>query len=571
MKNPLRKCGDSLNVTQFVANFLAENGVTHVFGYQGGAVIKLIDSIVATGSIRYTQNYHEQACAFCADAYSRINGNFGVAIATSGPGATNLITGIANAHLDSIPTLFITGQEYSSRIKKKNGVRSNGFQDLDIVEVVKTITKYAVVVTDAQRIAYELEKALYLAKSERPGAVLIDIPIDIQFQEIDEISLEHFIPNTQETNSINQDDVKKFIALLKAAKRPMILGGGGIMLAGAQDTFKKFVKETHIPVALTLNGLDIHENYVGFSGLYGNINACIAVYNADLLIVIGARLGQHQVGKAKSTYTNAKIVHIDIDELELGRTMPEELSIRSDLKVFLDAVNSNLATDSLPDYHEWLSSIHNWTLKYAKQFASTGIGVSPTRLIHETQKYFDSDAVITADVGQNQMWVAQTLRLHGHQRLLNSSGLGSMGYALPAAIAAKLCRPKSTVIAFMGDGGFQMNIQELQLVKLKKLNIKLFIFNNGALGLIKSTQDKYFKNHELGCTYPDFDCVNLKAIAAAYDLNYFKICADSDINLLHAIFDSNQATLVEVLVDSEYPLKTRADMTSIFLEEIINV
>jgi acetolactate synthase-1/2/3 large subunit len=512
------------------------------------------------------QNFHEQASSFCADAYARTTGNIGVALATSGPGATNLITGIANAQLDSVPTLFITGQEFSTRLQKKEGVRSNGFQDLDIVSVVKTLTKYATTILDANRTPYELEKAFHTAKSGRPGATLLDIPIDIQFEEIDIEHVEYFIPE-KETSVPKREDVQTFISLLKSAKRPVILGGGGVSIANARKEFNKLAKVTGIPVALTLNGLDVFEGAIGFSGLFGNPHTSLAVYNADLLIVLGARLGQHQVGKTKDSYTQARIVHVDIDKLELGRTMPEELSIEADLGAFLASVNEALELTSLPSYEAWQIKIATWQSDHAIGPCQKNIGISPIGVVREVQKYFDADSIVTADVGQNQMWVAQAIRLREYQRLLNSSGLGSMGYSLPAAIAAKLCRPQARIVAFMGDGGFQMNIQELQLLVQRNLDLKIFVFKNGTLGLIKTAQDKYFGSRPLGAGAPHFGCVDLQGIALAYKLRYFRISENADLRLLNEVFEEGGACLIEVNIDPDFPLMTRNDMTSIFEKE----
>ena len=559
-----------MNVAEYIASFLIEKEVRHVFGFQGGAIVKIVDAIVETGKIEYVQNFHEQASAFCADAYSRVTRNLGVALATSGPGATNLITGIANAQLDSIPTLFITGQEYSSRLRKRDGVRSNGFQDLDIVSVVSPITKYAATITSGQMIAYELEKALHLAKSGRPGAVLLDIPIDVQFESLDAETLEHYLPPIETFGRTSPNDVSGLLALLQVSRRPVILGGGGVLLANAREAFKRFAGRSRIPVALTLNGLDAFDESVGFSGLYGNTHTNLAVYNADLLIVLGARLGQHQVGKSKAAYTKAKIVHVDIDALELERCMSEELSIQADLGIFLCDVNNALEQVALPLYDEWRKTIATWSERYSTESGKQYDGVSPIDIVREVQNYIDHDTVVTCDVGQNQMWVAQAIRPHGEQRLLNSSGLGSMGYALPAAIAAKICRPRSTVVAFMGDGGFQINIQELQLIALKGLDIKLVVFNNGTLGLIKSTQDRYFDRRNYGSAAPYFACVDLKAISRAYRLKYYLIAEPSDMSLLRQAIGETQACLIEVKVDPDFPLASRNDMTTILEKERID-
>lgn len=555
-----------MTLAEYVAAFLVQQGVRHVFGLQGGAILKLVDSIVATGKIQYVQNFHEQASAFCADAYARASDNLGVAFATSGPGATNLVTGIANAQLDSIPTLFITGQEFSTRLAKKPGVRTNGFQDLDIVSVVQSLTKYAVQITDPTRIAYELEKAVYLAKSGRPGAVLLDIPVDMAFAEVDIENLVHFTPPMAEIAAL-PPDLNPLLDLLNMAKRPVILAGGGIGLAKARADFAKLAEVTGIPVAVTLNGLDVYANNIGFSGLYGNVAACKAVYQADVLLVLGARLGQHQVGKTQSAYTKAKVVHVDIDPVELGRCMDETLSIQADLASFIPALTQAVRAKSLPDYTSWRNHIAQWQAAHPEPAAQPQQGVSPIALVQAVLPQLSPNAVVLADVGANQMWLAQAARLQSGQRLFNSSGLGSMGYALPAAIAAKLCRPTETVVAIMGDGGFQINMQELQTIALRQLDIKIIVLNNGTLGLIKVAQDKYFAQRHHGCAAPDFAAVNLAPLAQAYRLPYCQISSHDDFAKLTKAFATPGPCLIGADLSPSYPLRTRYDIATLLEEE----
>ena len=299
-----------ITVAGYIAKFLKEKRVNHIFGFQGSAMLKMLDEIVGEG-IEYIQNFNEQASGFGADAYARING-IGAAIATSGPGAVNLIGGIANAYFDSVPVMFITGQDYSSGILANNGARQNGFQDMGIVSMVKPITKYAVLLEKPENIRYELEKAYYYAITDRKGAVLIDVPIDVQFKEIDETSLKGFQKSDKKVSDYKID---KVISLLKKSKRPVILAGGGIRCANTVNELKKFVNESKIPVVTTLNGIDVLEDIVGFSGLYGNSEANLAIKNADLIIALGARFSLKQIGKKKEQYNiDAKIIHVDIDE-----------------------------------------------------------------------------------------------------------------------------------------------------------------------------------------------------------------------------------------------------------------
>lgn len=557
-----------MKLAEYVAQFLVERGVRHVFGMQGGAVLKLVDCFVNTGKIDYVHNFHEQASAFCADAYARIKGDVGVAIATSGPGATNLVTGIANAQLDSIPVLFITGQEFSHRIKSRDDIRSNGFQDLDIVSIANPITKYAVRLVDPRMIAYELGKAFYLAKSGRPGSVLIDIPIDLQFADVDPSALIQFVPpvSNDEGNNIGRE-IDAFFRLMESSKRPLILAGGGIRLAGAIQEFLAFIHLTEFPYVVTLNGLDVGGEAIGFAGLYGNPAPCLALANADLLIVLGSRLGQHQVGKTQKDYTRANIVHVDIDEEELGRCVDEVLSIKANLKEFLARVNARLNQNISLVCSDWKQKISVWKERYSdfQQRSDCNYeGVSPLALIRSCSSYLTPDAVITADVGQNQMWLAKAIELSAGQRLLNSSGLGSMGYSLPAAIASKIVSPNSQVVAFMGDGGLQVNLQELGVILLRNLNIKIFVIDNNALGLIKTSQDKYFDGRHIGSAAPFFGSPDLSKLAGAYGMSYRCISSDSDLSGLREIFEMDSACLTRVVVSSDYPLCTRFDYAAVF-------
>ncbi len=553
-------------VAEYVAKFLKEKGVRHVFGFQGGAILKLLDEIIATGKIEYVQNYHEQASAFCADAYSRVTGGLGVALATSGPGATNLITGIANAHLDSVPTLFITGQDYSYNIMNNKDVRSNGFQDLDIVSIVKPITKYATMITDAARVPYELEKSYWLAKNGRPGAVLLDIPIDIQFKEFDPKTSEHFLPG----NHFDEPLVtKNVIELIKSAKRPLILVGGGVRIGNAQEEVKKFVALTNFPVVGTVNGLDVVEGTYGFSGLYGNTFSNMAIQNCDLLLALGVRFGQNQIGKSPKNYTKAKIIHVDIDAQELNRIFPEEIGIRADVKEFLHQINEEIALQKLPDQSLWHKEIERWMELYRPNAYQDPEeeGVDPVRSFEIISSFFSPDAIVTSDVGNNQMWVAQAFHLKGHQRLLNSCGLGSMGYSLPAAIGAKIACPNRQVIACMGDGGLQMNLQELMLISRRQMGIKCIVFNNNTLGMMRYLQKKYYNARYHGANPTDFACVDLKKLAEAYEIGYKKVDTLKEVKTLRSILSDEKPYIIDIIVSIDARLSNRYDEELFFEKE----
>ena len=556
-----------MNVAEYIANFLTDRGIRHVFGYQGGAILKMLDEMMATGKVTYVQNYHEQASAFCADSYSRVTGHIGVAMATSGPGATNLITGIANAQLDSIPTFFLTGQDYAQNVTRDNGARLNGFQDLDIVSIVKPITKYAAIVLEPNDIAYEMEKAYYLATSGRPGAVLLDIPIDIQFKEIDLNQLKKFEPPEEEAVSdLRIDDV---IAEILQAKRPVILAGGAVQGCGAIDQLKEIVNHTHIPVINTLNGLDAIEGSYSFAGLHGNTFANLAVQNADLLIVLGARLGQRQVGKVPQNYTTAKVIHIDADHNELNRAMSENISIRSDLKVFLNNLVPATQAIEFPDFIEWHRKIQSWEAQYTATTELNTSGLDPVRAARKIIALLNEDAILTNDVGQNQMWVSQAFRKKGDQRLLNSSGLGSMGYSLPASIGAKIAFPDRQVIAFTGDGGLHMNIQELMLVGQRQLGIKCIVMNNNTLGMMREVQKRYYNSHYYGSNVEEFACADLEKIALAYNLSYIKIEKEDEIEALSSALSNDKPYIIDLRIPYDSILSNRYDESEIFEKEKI--
>jgi acetolactate synthase I/II/III large subunit len=557
-----------MNVAEYIAQFLISKNVKHVFGFQGGAILKLIDAFSETNKISYVQNYHEQASSFSADAYSKITGNIGVAIATSGPGAINLIGGIVNSFLDSTPCLFFTGQDYTYNIKKPEDVRSNGFQDLDIVSMLKPVTKYAKTIYDENSIKYELEKAFFLATSGRPGSVVLDIPVDIQFKEVDINNLNGFTPPITVTYEL--DKVHNVISMIREAKRPVILAGGGIRIAGAQDMFKQFVDLVKIPVVATLNGLDAYNDTLGFTGLFGNSYSNLTILNSDLLLVLGARLGQHHVGKVKKNYTKAKVIHIDIDKSEFNRALDEDLSIYSDLKSFLTNIIKELSNTELPNIQKWYKQIEFWAEKYAENTHINKDGIDPVKFVESVTTFFDNDTIMTADVGQNQMWVAQGVKIRNNQRLLNSTGFGSMGYSLPAAIGAKIAKPKNQVIAFTGDGGLQMNIQELLFVGQKQLDIKIIVFNNNTLGLIRETQKRYFDSKYYGTNPNEFVCADLCMLAKTYGLKYIEVNSLDDLLKVEESLKDKSPYLIEVKISINSKTLNRNDDFKNIEKDIIN-
>ena len=555
-----------MNVAAYLARFLVEKNVHHIFGFQGGAILKMLDEIIATGAIQYVQNYHEQASAFAADACSRITGNIGVAIATSGPGATNLITGIANAQLDSVPLLFITGQDYMTNITANTGTRQNGFQDLDIVSLVKTITNYAIMLTDPKKIRYELEKAYWYATAGRPGAVLIDIPIDVQFMEVDPEEMQGFSPDEENAGIV---DTGAIINAIAGAKRPVILVGGGVHSAKAEQAVKEFIVHTKIPVVSTANGIDSAEGGFGFAGLHGHTYANLAIQNADLLIALGARFGQRQVGKEPSAYTHAKVIHVDIDRNELSRIFHDEIAIQSDLKVFLEQINRDLGGVVLPDFSEWIRKIKEWKQKYHSNVYINKKGLDPVKAVEKIVSLCAENAIFTSDVGQNQMWVAQGFQMRGTRRLLNSCAHAAMGYSLPAAIGVKTVCPENQVICFTGDGGLQMNLQELIFVGHRRTGVKCIVFNNGTLGMMREVQLRYFQRHYYGSNRDEFICCNLRKVADTFGLGYRYIDNLDAIDSLGKVLADENPYIIELPLELDSLLTNRYDEADFFVKERI--
>lgn len=541
---------------EYIAQYLVKLGVKTVFGYDGSMMLKVADEISLTNKIAYLQTFHEQGAGFAADAYARVSGELGVAIVTSGPGAINVLAGVADAYADSIPVLFITGQDYSTALLTENTARVNGFQDLKIAAVAAPITKYSTMITCVEDVAYELEKATDIALEGRKGPVLIDIPMDIQFAQMPE-EVKHY----KREISVEQTkiDIDKVLCALKLSKRPVILVGGGVRSANAVDEVEEFAKMLDIPVVTTLNGIDAYVESLGFSGLYGNTVANLAIYNADLLLIFGARMGQRQVGKKVEQYTNARIIHIDIDSVELGRVLKEDISIHSDLKEFLDKIKGHLDMNVSYRHISWNKTIKAWNGMYENNCLVNHDGIDPVAFVRKISRMADENTVFTNDVGQNQMWVCQGINLKKGQRLLNSSGYGSMGFSLPAAVGASIWNKDNLTVSFSGDGGFHMNMQELQFVAMYNLNIKCIVFNNNTLGMMREVQRLYYNNHFLGSNEGEFRCVNLKKLADVYDMRYFCIDSMKQCEVLEQEFKRTGPCIIECKVQFESYLLNRYD------------
>ena len=523
-----------MKASDYIVEYLLRQNITDVFGYPGGMVTHLMDSL-SKFPIKTHVTYHEQGAAFAACGYAQTTGKVGVAYATSGPGATNLVTGICNAYFDSIPTLFITGQVNTIEYKGELGVRQRGFQETDIVSIVSPVTKYAVRITDATKLKWYLDYAFYIAQEGRRGPVLLDIPMDIFRADIDPQSMEGF-----EAPVYNRDtSFDKLKEALSKASRPVILAGSGIKTSNAADKFNEVIRKHDIPVVTTMLAVDTAKDSYGFIGAYGTRTANFIVAKSDLVISLGARLDVRQTGARRENFApDAVIVRVEIDAGELSlRVHDDEIQIHADVNDVLDTL---LEADTR-DLTGW-----NDVCRKIREELKDIDDRLPNKYVSRISELIPENSVITTDVGQNQVWVAQSFKVKDGQRIFFSGGHGAMGYSLPAAIGCALADGKA-VYSFQGDGGIQMNIQELQTIARENLPVKIILFNNSALGMIRHFQEMYFEDNYVqtvpsgGYTVPDFG-----AIATAYKIPYKCIGKVEDVD--DSLFDAEGPQFVEVRI-----------------------
>lgn len=513
-----------MKASDYIVSFLSERGVKVVFGYIGGMITHLVDSLSQSAEVRYIQTYHEQTAAIAAEGYALESGKFGVAICTSGPGATNLMTGIADAYFGSIPVLYISGQVNTHEYKYDKPIRQQGFQETDIVSIVKPITKYAVMLDNADNLRYELEKAVHIATTGRKGPVLIDLPMNISRAEINPSELKSYLPEKEKMDS---HDLSNVVSLLNSASKPMLLAGGGCQSDRSKELINTFIKQTKMPVVTSLMGKgatdETYSNHIGMIGSYGNRCANMAIAEADLLLALGTRLDTRQTGAMVDAFLpEAKIIHVDIDKNELEHhRLSNRIKVNLPVEEFLQqlmeySVSPKKNTD-------WVQRIRQLKSKYnqdneVERFVENK---APYRFIQALNTVTREDDIITVDIGQNQMWAAQMVKLKKGQKFITSGGLAPMGFSLPAAIGMAFASPHKTIYALTGDGGLHISVQSLLLISQYNLNIKTIVLNNHALGMITQFQSLYFDGRMKGTTSqsgylnPDFE-----EIAEAYGLNY---------------------------------------------------
>ncbi|VPC43787.1 acetolactate synthase large subunit [Streptococcus pneumoniae] len=502
--------------SDLVLETLRDLGVDTIFGYPGGAVLPFYDAIYNFKGIRHILGRHEQGCLHEAEGYAKSTGKLGVAVVTSGPGATNAITGIADAMSDSVPLLVFTGQV------ARAGIGKDAFQEADIVGITMPITKYNYQVRETADIPRIITEAVHIATTGRPGPVVIDLPKDISSLETDFIySPEVNLPSYQPTLEPNDMQIKKILKQLSKAKKPVLLAGGGISYAEAATELNEFAERYQIPVVTSLLGQGTiatsHPLFLGMGGMHGSFAANIAMTEADFMISIGSRFDDRLTGNPKTFAKNAKVAHIDIDPAEIGKIISADIPVVGDAKKALQML---LAEPTVHNNTEkWIEKVtkdKNRVRSYDKKERV----VQPQAVIERIGELTNGDAIVVTDVGQHQMWTAQYYPYQNERQLVTSGGLGTMGFGIPAAIGAKIANPDKEVVLFVGDGGFQMTNQELAILNIYKVPIKVVMLNNHSLGMVRQWQESFYEgrtSESVFDTLPDF-----QLMAQAYGIKNYK-------------------------------------------------
>lgn len=549
--------------TELFVKALKEEGVDILFGYPGGQAIDLFDSLYGQDDITVILPRHEQALIHAADGYARSTGKTGVCLVTSGPGATNLVTGIATANYDSVPLVCFTGQV-------PLGLMGNdAFQEVDIVGITRSICKYAVTVRRREDLGRIIKEAFYIARTGRPGPVVIDLPKDIQqAMGSEEYPAEVNIRSYKPNESVHIGQIKKAVGILKKAKKPLFLIGGGVNISGANEQMTKLAEQTGIPVITTIMGKGAvpssHPLYMGNIGIHGSYAANHAVSECDVLFSIGTRFNDRITGKISEFAPHATIIHIDIDAASISKNIVVDIPIVADAKLAIEALLEHTSKLSIKS---WTEQVTQWKENYPINMERYE-GLTPEKVIRYINENFEKP-IVTADVGQNQLWTTQYLEIEGNRQFLTSGGLGTMGYGFPAAIGAKLGNPGRDVISISGDGGIQMNIQELATAVALELPLILVVFNNGYLGNVRQWQEMFFdKRYSSTClTYRKScqrDCGNREKacpkytpdfvkLAQSYDAYGIRVCREEDIPKAFDIAreHKNAPTLIEFIIERE--------------------
>ncbi len=499
---------------------LKKEGVKVIFGYPGGSVLPIFD-VLYDAPIRFILTRHEQGAAHAADGYARATGKVGVCMATSGPGATNLVTGIATAYMDSIPIVALTGQV------KTNLIGNDAFQEADVTGVTRPITKHNYLVKDVHELAQTVKNAFHLARSGRPGPVLIDLPVDITLAETGfHYPKEPDLRGYKPTLSGHPGQIKKVVRAILQSERPIIYAGGGVIISGASAELRKLVEKTSIPVTTTLLGLgsfpENHRLSLGMLGMHGTMYANHAIMESDLIIAIGARFDDRVTGRLESFAPHAKIIHIDIDPSAISKNVKVDIPIVGDARNILSQLDKVVKGAQIK---KWLEKINNWKKKYPLNYKKDD-KLRPQYVVEQIYELTKGRAIICTEVGQNQMWAAQFYQYTKPRTYISSGGLGTMGYGFPASIGAQLGKPGDIVFDIAGDGSIQMNIQELATAVANKLPVKIAILNNCYLGMVRQWQELFYKKR-YSYTYlrnPDF-----VKVAQAYGAQGIRVEKKKDV------------------------------------------
>ncbi len=553
-----------LSGAQIICESLSKEGVEVIFGFPGGAILPFYDALPHYPKLRHILVRHEQAAAHAADGYARATGKVGICCATSGPGATNLVTGIANACLDSVPMVAITAQVARPFIGK------DAFQEVDITGITLPITKHNYLVRDTGLLAKTIKEAFYLAKTGRPGPILIDIPRDVLVDQVeyhypDRVDLAGYKPTVQG----HPAQVKKAAKLINEARRPVIIAGRGIVISGADAELKKLAETAQIPVVTTLLGIgcfpESHALSYGMLGMHGMAYANNAVDGADIVIALGMRFDDRATGKVSAFAPNARIIHIDIDPAEIGKNVRVDIPIVGDAKAVLQALNKLITP---VEHVDWIKQIDDWRREYPSTVIRDSDGLLPQFVIRQLYEITKGEAIIVTGVGQHQMWSAQHYWYNKPGRLISSGGLGTMGFELPAALGAKVGRPDDTVWCVAGDGGFQMTLQELATIVQEKLAVKIAIINNGYLGMVRQWQELFYQRRYVATP---LSCPDFVKIAEAYYIPALRVEHKEEVApAIEQAMATDGTFLIDFKVEPEenvYPMVPPGASIAEFIEE----
>ncbi|MCX2808652.1 acetolactate synthase large subunit [Bacillus sp. ChL18] len=537
-------CTKTMNGALMLIESLKKENVEMIFGYPGGAVLPIYDKLYQSGLVHILPR-HEQGAIHAAEGYARISGKPGVVIATSGPGATNLVTGLADAMIDSLPLVVFTGQVATSVIG------SDAFQEADILGITMPITKHSYQVRRPEDLPRVIKEAFHIATTGRPGPVLIDIPKDVaafegEFRYDHEISL----PGYQPVKEPNYLQIRKLVEAVSSAKKPVILAGAGVLYGKASEDLKNYVEQQQIPVAHTLLGLGgfpaDHPLFLGMAGMHGTYTANMALYHCDLLISIGARFDDRVTGNLKHFAKSAKVAHIDIDPAEIGKIIETQIPVVGDSKIVLQELLKQNGKQGQTE--EWKQQLSEWKEEYPLWYTDNREeGLKPQKLIEYIHQFTNGEAIVATDVGQHQMWAAQFYPFRKADKWVTSGGLGTMGFGLPAAIGAQLADRNATVVAILGDGGFQMTLQELDVIRQLNLPVKVVILNNECLGMVRQWQEIFYEERYSESKFsaqPDF-----VKLSEAYGIKGVRISSEEEAEEeLKKALSSKEPVVIDVRV-----------------------